>query len=85
MSHPIAQSARHWIAGLATAALGCILVRVVAPELETVARRWVTVAGEIIALAGIIITACGVKRRVTRLAGEEGEVSAAPAADHDSA
>jgi hypothetical protein len=52
------------LGGVALAALGVVLARVVAPGLAGTARPLAEIAGQLLALAGLIVIACGVSRRV---------------------
>lgn len=69
MSPVFHASARYWLAGLALAALGVVLARLVAPAFETRTRAGLALVGELAALAGLFVIVLGIRRRV-RLASE---------------
>ena len=64
MSPVFRASARHWLAGLALAAAGVALARLVAPGFADRARAAVALSGELLALAGLFVIAHGIRRRL---------------------
>ena len=52
-----------WLGGVALAAAGVIVARVVAPALGATARPVVEVAGELLAFGGLAVIALGLSRR----------------------
>jgi len=52
-----------WLGGVALAAAGVIVARVVAPALGATAQRAVEVAGELLAFGGLAVIAFGMSRR----------------------
>jgi len=70
MSPVFHASARHWLAGLALAAVGVAAARLLAPALSDTPRSVVTLLGQVIALSGLLVIALGVRRRVRDAAAE---------------
>ena len=54
----------YWLSGLALAAIGVLLARLVAPTLEGRAGSLVTLTGQLVALGGLVTICFGVRRRV---------------------
>jgi hypothetical protein len=52
------------LGGVALAALGVVLARVVGPGLGGAVRPMAEIAGQLMALAGLVVIAFGVSRRV---------------------
>lgn len=68
--NPVAANKRPWIAGIATAAAGVLLARVVAPSLDGVASVLVNVGGQLLAVGGLFIICLGVRRRIKQSVSE---------------
>lgn len=75
MSPAFHASARHWLAGLALAAVGVVSARLLAPALPAVPGSIVAFLGQMTALSGLLVIALGVRRRV-RSAADEANPSA---------
>ncbi|MBI5690875.1 MAG: hypothetical protein HZC55_12370 [Verrucomicrobia bacterium] len=53
-----------WRLGLALAAAGVLLARLVAPRFSSSAQPGLALVGELLALAGLAVIAAGVSRRI---------------------
>jgi hypothetical protein len=55
---------RYWIAGIVTAGIGLVLVRVISPHVtQSMVKLAVYFAGVTLALAGLVIIVLGISRR----------------------
>ena len=68
---------RHWLAGLALAALGVGLARLLAPAFSAQPRSIVALAGQLVALAGLVVIARGVRLRIEAASAVESSPSLA--------
>lgn len=57
-------TSRSWLLGLALAALGVLIARVVAPGLDSRAGAACALTGQLLALAGLLVIALGIRRRL---------------------
>ena len=76
MSSVFHASARHWLAGLALAATGVVVARLLAPAFEAGPRAALALLGELTALAGLYVIVLGIRRRL-RLASAASENASA--------
>lgn len=71
MTPALRTSARYWIAGLALAAAGVMVNRLLAPGFASQQIRAAgALAGELVALTGLLVIMLGVRRRI-RIAEQE--------------
>ena len=78
MSPAFHASARHWLAGLALAAVGVALARLAAPAVSPPPCAVVVLAGPLVALSGLVVISRGVRLRIE--AASAAESSPPPAA-----
>ena len=77
MSPAFNASARHWLAGIALAAVGVVVARLLAPAFDVRLRAALALLGELTALAGLYVIVLGIRRRL-RLASAAAEDIPAP-------
>ncbi len=77
MSPVFHASARHWLLGIALAAAGVVVARLVAPGFEARPRAVLALLGELIALAGLYVIVLGIRRRLRLAAAAAENVPAA--------
>ena len=68
MSPVFHASARHWLSGLALAAAGVALARVVAPSFSAQPRAVLALAGQLVAITGLLVIARGIRLRIENAA-----------------
>lgn len=79
MTPTLRASARHWLAGLALAATGVAVNRLLAPGFAShQIRAACAVTGELVALTGLLVIMLGVRRRI-RLAEQANGSTIPPA------
>jgi uncharacterized membrane protein YidH (DUF202 family) len=64
MSPAFHASARYWVSGIALAAAGVVIARLVAPAFEARPHAALALFGELTALAGLYVIVLGIRHRL---------------------